>query len=82
VSATNDLWAAAAPSRYPRRPVAVLNAPLLYGGSFRDRQSRLDMRWLRRYGGFAYEVPLVLLWSYSDYDYGSDWDGGDLWGCW
>lgn len=68
-----------------RRPPPVY-APVLvpttwvpsYAGGFRDRQSRFDIRWSRRYGGydyggFIYDAPLAVLWSDSDLDYDSYW---------
>ena len=72
-----DLWAAAVPSRRQPATIASSNALVVYTGAFRNRQSRFETRWLRRYGDYLFDVPLVLLWNDVDYD----WSGGngDLW---
>ncbi len=77
----NDLWSAAASPRTAPPvyvPVAVpvrLSPPYL--GAFRDRQSRFDLRCLRRSGGYSgyfYEAPLVTLWTDDYY-----WGANDVW---
>lgn len=83
----DDLWSAAAtPSPAPPRYVPVpvpIGWTERYSGAFRDRQSRFDLRRVRRYGGYSgypggytgyvYEAPLLLLWAD---DYG---EAGDVW---
>jgi len=76
VPVINDLWSACvrprmAPPVYVPIAVPVRCSPP-YAGAFRDRQSRYDLRCLRRYGGYSgylYEAPLVMLWA-DDYYYG------------
>jgi hypothetical protein len=82
VPVINDIWSTAlrprtAPPVYV--PVAVpFRWSPAYAGAFRDRQSRFDLRCLRRYGGFSgylYEAPLVILWADDYYSWGAD----DVW---
>ena len=56
----NELWKAGARIRNPQP------TPRQYAGGFKDRQSRFDIRRLKRYGDFVYDVPLVVLWVDDD----------------
>lgn len=72
----SDLWGGASVRPRTAYPTYVSTSvasparwPRTYAGSFRDRHSRYDLRCLRRYGGYFYDAPLVVLWADYDDDY-------------